>query len=153
MESLLVYCKHRVSDDDSPCPHVWMFRREGSGVIEYTSGAHAANLSPSAIRAMKARTADEMARNTHSISSQFRRAIAGRRPVRELPSPRAVERRREDSRQTLRAQGGSSNSELRAALAEMNRHVSDSKLFWDQEHSNIDSNIIVLRHGLRQADR
>ena len=45
----------------------------------------------------------------------------------------------------MRADGGSSNSELLAKLEEMNRDTSQSCLTWDTEHSNLDDHIIILQ--------
>ena len=131
----------------SPCKYQYRFELRGDKLVEFGRGLHYPHQSCAATRKRKATLADDMAARACSVSSQFRKAIATGHTSDELPSSRQVVERRTAARREARADGGSSQSELEAALRKMARR-DDAKpgtLYFDEEHSALDDNVVILQ--------
>lgn len=147
VEWVRVVCKQHVSSTGNPCRYQYRFELHGDKLVELGRGLHYPHESCAATRKRKSALAEDMAARESSVSSQFRKAIATGRAVDELPTPRQIVERRVAARREARADGGSSQSELEAALRQMARrdNAKPGTLYFDEEHSALDDNVVILQ--------
>ena len=146
VEWVSVRCKQHVSSVGTLCEYKYRFELRGGQLVELGRGAHFPHASAGALRKERAGKADTMAASKSSTSSQFRQAIAKGQKAVELPSSDQVYRRRVDLRREVRADGGSSRSELEDALKKMIRSDNGmpGTLYYDEERSDLDENVIIV---------
>eukprot|EP00973_Karenia_brevis_P062650 8711776-Karenia_brevis.AAC.1 len=101
--TVLVYCRHHVSSNGELCGYRHLFVLEKGQVIQYGDRMHESEFSSQALRKIRKAKAERMASSPTSASAQARQAVANGSTASELPSPRSVWRRREDSRRDLRS--------------------------------------------------
>ena len=148
VEFVRVDCQHHVGENGEPCMYQYRFELYPDGELhQYGRGVHMPHLSTAGRRLLQRDSADHMAKQPGSVSSQVRRFVAKGGKASAVPHAQQVYRRRSDGRREARADGGSSPSELAATLHAL-RHSDTSAvdtLFIGASHSDLVNNFFVVQ--------
>ena len=144
-----VYCKQHVAPDGKArCGHSAKFVRHGDFIEELTADGvpcadWAGELSREAKHKKSQGVAEEMAKSPDSVSSQRRERIDKGMPV---ASPGAIYRKRTESRQGVRAGGGSTPDEFHTAMGEYPRAdtAAPRQFYLDDANSVLESFVAVI---------